>query len=167
MDRCDECKYVFDVDVAELPGRLTAVAAALGERLTTAAPTAVTRRPAPESWSALELACHVRDVFLVQRERIVRVLVEDRPSFPAMHRDERAVLERYAEQVPANVAAEVSVAARLLAGVLTGRSVADLDRPCIYNYPEPAERTLVWIGSNTLPEGIHHLQDVDRALASG
>jgi hypothetical protein len=167
MDRCDECEYVFDVDVAELPGRLTAAAAAIGERLTTAAPTAVTRRPAPDSWSALELACHVRDVFLVQRERIVRVLVEDRPSFPPMHRDERAVLERYAEQSPAAVAADVGMAARLLAGVLTGRSAAELERPCVYNYPEPAERTLVWIGSNSLHEGQHHLQDIDRALASG
>jgi S-DNA-T family DNA segregation ATPase FtsK/SpoIIIE len=167
VDRCEECDYVFDVDAARLPARLTAVAAALGERLTTAASVALVRRPAPQSWCALELVCHVRDVFLVQRERIVRVLVEDRPSFPPMHRDERAILERYAEQLPATVAAEVSVAARLLAGVLTGRSAAELERPCVYNYPEPAERSLVWIGRNALHEGEHHLLDVSRALASG
>jgi hypothetical protein len=157
MDRCDECGYAFDVDVAELPGRLTAAAAAIGERLTTAALTAVTRRPAPGSWSALELACHVRDVFLVQRERIVRVLVEDRPSFPPMHRDERAVLERYSEQTPTGVAAEVSVAARLLAGVLTGRSAADLDRPCIYNYPEPAYLRVFFLGIIALQVGVHNI----------
>ncbi len=95
------------------------------------------------------------------------MLVEDRPAFPPMHRDERAALERYAEQVPAIIAAEVSVAARLLGAVLTGRSAAELDRPCVYNYPEPAERTLAWIGSSSLHEGEHHLQDIDRALASG
>jgi hypothetical protein len=167
VDRCEECHYVFDVDATRLPSRLTAVAAALGERLTTADPIALVRRPATTSWSALELVCHVRDVFLVQRERIVRVLVEDRPSFPPMHRDERAVLERYVEQLPASVAVEVSVAARLLGGVLTGRSDAELDRPCVYNYPEPTDRSLVWIGRNALHEGEHHLLDVDRALASG
>jgi hypothetical protein len=167
VDRCEECHYVFAVDAAQLPARLTTVAAALGERLTAADAIAVGRRPAAESWSALELVCHVRDVFLVQRERIVRVLVEDRPSFPPMHRDERAVLERYAEQQPATVAAEVAVAARLLGGVLTGRSAVELDRPCVYNYPEPTERSLVWIGRNALHEGEHHLLDVHRALASG
>jgi hypothetical protein len=167
MDRCDECGYVFDVDPADLPGRLIAVAGAVGERLTNASPSAVGRRPAPGSWSALELACHVRDVFLVQRERIVSTLVEDRPSFPVMHREERVVLERYAEQPPAAVAADLAVAARLLAGVLTGRSAAELDRPCVYNYPVPTDRTLAWIGRNALHEGEHHLADVDRALASG
>ena len=34
----------------------------------------------------------VRDVFLVQRERIVSTLVEARPSFPVMHREERVLL---------------------------------------------------------------------------
>jgi hypothetical protein len=167
MDRCDECGYVFDVDAADLPGRLTAVAGVLGDRLTGATPSALTRRPAAGSWSALELACHVRDVFLVQRERIVSTLVEDRPSFPVMHREERVALERYAEQPPAAVAADLGVAARLLAGVLTGRSAAELERLCVYNYPVPTERSLVWIGRNALHEGEHHLVDVHRALASG
>jgi hypothetical protein len=167
VDRCEECHYVFDVDAERLPGRLTAVAAALGQRLTSTAPIALVRRPTPESWSALELVCHVRDVFFVQRERVVRVLVEDRPSFPPMHRDERAIFERYAEQLPAAVAVEVSVAARLLGGVLTGRSSAELERLCVYNYPEPTERSLLWIVRNALHEGEHHLLDVDRALASG
>lgn len=167
MDRCEECGYVFDVDAADLPERLTAVAGVLGERLTGATSPGARRRPAPDSWSALELACHVRDVFLVQRERIVSTLVEHRPSFPVMHREERVLLERYADQPPAAVAADLGVAARLLAGVLTGRSAAELDRPCVYNYPVPTERSLLWIGRNALHEGEHHLGDVDRALASG
>ena len=156
---------MFDVDAAHLPGRLTAVAAALGERLTTAAPIARRAPPRPaagrrSTWSATSAtssSCGAAP--------IVRVLVEDRPSFPPMHRDERAALERYAEQRPATVAADVGVAARLLGGVLTGRSAAELDRPCVYNYPEPTERSLVWIGRNALHEGEHHLLDVHRAPA--
>jgi DinB superfamily len=167
VQRCNECGYVFDVDAGELPGRLTVVAAAIGERVATVTPVAAVRRPAASSWSALELACHVRDVFLAQRERIVRTLVEDRPSFPPMHRDERVALERYADQPPSAVATDLAVAARLLAGVLTGRSAAELERRCVYNYPEPSERSLLWIGRNALHEGEHHLVDVDRALASG
>ena len=43
-----------------------------------------TRQPfvavlAPDTWSALEYTCHLRDVMLVQRERVLRALVEECP----------------------------------------------------------------------------------------
>jgi hypothetical protein len=38
-------------------------------------------RPEEGVWSALEYACHVRDVFLVQRDRLYTALVEDTPTF--------------------------------------------------------------------------------------
>src|SRR6185436_16107921 len=76
---------------------------------------ALRRRPAPEVWSALEYACHVRDVLLVQRDRIYVSLVEDTPSFPPMYREERVGFARYNEQAPATVADQVDVASDLIA----------------------------------------------------
>jgi hypothetical protein len=40
-----------------------------------------------------------------------------------------------------------------------------LARPCIYNYPEPLERDVAWLGHHTLHEATHHLEDLRSALA--
>ena len=39
-------------------------------------------------------------------------------------------------------------------------------RRCVYNYPEPTEVTLLWLGQHTVHEGEHHLQDIDASLAA-
>ena len=52
------------------------------------------RRPSPEQRSPIEYACHVRDVALMQRNRVYVALVEDEPSFKPMYRDERVAFDR-------------------------------------------------------------------------
>ena len=99
-------------------------------------------------WSALEYACHVRDVLLVQRERLYLALVEDTPSVAPMYRDERAT-PRYNLQDPKTVAEQITVAANL-----AGQAFADLDevqwlRRLIYNFPAPQERTVIWLAQHT------------------
>jgi S-DNA-T family DNA segregation ATPase FtsK/SpoIIIE len=122
-------------------------------------------RPAPEVWSALEYTCHVRDVLLVQRDRVILALVEDSPSFPRMYRDERVVLAGYTEEVPEGVAGQLIVAADLAAKVFERLSDGQAQRPCIYNYPEPTERNVAWLGLHTVHEAEHHLGDVRWVLA--
>ena len=46
------------------------------------------------------IRCHVRDVFLVQRDRLYTALVEDTPTFTPMYRDQRVTLARYNAQDP-------------------------------------------------------------------
>jgi hypothetical protein len=54
------------------------------------------RRPSADVWSALEYACHVRDVLLVMRERALQVLREPSPpAFTPMGRDMRVRDDRY------------------------------------------------------------------------
>ena len=123
-------------------------------------------RPGPRTWSALEYACHIRDVFLTQRERVYLTLVEDCPSFAPMHREERASLARYATEEPTDVGRELKVAAELLARAFEGLDQAQWQRRCIYNFPEARERTVLWLGRHAVHEGEHHLRDVDTALRS-
>jgi len=123
-------------------------------------------RPGPRIWSALEYACHVRDVFLVQRERIYLTLVEDCPRFAPMYREERAVLARYVAEEPDDVGREIKMAAELLAWAFEGLDEAQWQRRCIYNSPEPSERTVLWLARHAIHEGEHHLHDVDAALRS-
>ena len=42
---------------------------------------AVKRRPSDDRWSALEYACHVRDVFRLYLERLGLMLDQDDPQF--------------------------------------------------------------------------------------
>lgn len=70
-----------------------------------------TERPAPSTWSALEYACHVRDVHRIFDVRLGLMLDEVDPRFPNWDQDETAIAERYAEQDPAVVSVELMEAA--------------------------------------------------------
>lgn len=72
-------------------------------------------RPAADTWSPLEYACHVRDVCVLFDERLVLMLTQNAPSYPNWDQDETAVAERYGEQDPARVADDLSAAAEQLA----------------------------------------------------
>jgi len=124
------------------------------------------RRPSPEVWSAVEYGCHVRDVLLAQRERLFQALVEERPAFVPIYRDQRVVLARYGDEKPEQVAGELTFAATLAAWAFDGLEVSAWSRTCIYNFPEPSERTLLWLAQHTLHEGEHHLIDIGRVMES-
>ena len=104
-------------------------------------------------------------MLLAQRERVYLALVEERPGFARMYREERVGLARYAEESPAAVPAELGLAFDLVATALTGRSDADWRRLLLYNYPGPQEHDLAWLGRHTLHECEHHLVDIERGLA--
>ena len=123
------------------------------------------RRPSPEVWSALEYACHVRDVLLVMRERVLQVLREPAPpAFTPMGRDERVTHDRYREQDPTDVARQLVDAATMLAFVLEALDEQQWVRACIYGYAAPAERTLAWVAQHTVHEADHHLADLIASL---
>jgi len=126
----------------------------------------VRRRPDASTWSALEYACHVRDVFEVYTERVRRTLVEDTPTFESMRRDERAQDDRYNEQDPATVAEQLAGNAERLAARLDDVDADDWERTAVNPYPEPAPRTLLWMARHVVHEGSHHLLDIGRVLRS-
>ena len=76
---------------------------------------AVRQRPTDDQWSALEYGCHVRDVFRLFDRRLERMLNEDGVQFANWDQDVTAIDDRYDEQDPAVVAAELVAAADRLA----------------------------------------------------
>lgn len=72
-------------------------------------------RPDPATWSALEYACHVRDVHRIFDLRLGLMLDQVGPRFPNWDQDETAIAERYAEQDPATVSGELLEAAATVA----------------------------------------------------
>ena len=125
----------------------------------------VRSRPEPATWSPLEYACHVRDVLIVQRERVLLARRRDVPTLEPMGRDERADHDGYAEQSPENVARQLADAAQLFANVLARLKPDDWQRTVIYNYPTPTERPLAWVAVHTLHEVEHHTLDIRRQLS--
>jgi DinB superfamily len=166
MDRCDECGFDYDVSppaAAAAAGDIAAGAEEIATLVGAATTPDIAARRRPDVWSPLEYGCHVRDVLLVQRERVLLARREDQPSFAPMGRDERVVHEGYAEQDPAAVARQLRDAAAMLANALD-RLGADWDRTVTYNYPQRSERSLRWLAVHTVHEVRHHLRDIRHQL---
>jgi hypothetical protein len=172
MDRCDECGFVYEEhdkmsvvsEIRDLGPRFTAVL--VPDRTEFPDRDRLTRRPSADVWSAVEYGCHVRDMLLTQRERLFQALVEDEPSFVPMYRDPRALLARYGDESPEQVAAEICFAARLAAWAFEGLDASSWTRTCTYNYPVPCTRTLLWLAQHIVHEGEHHLFDIMRLSGS-
>ena len=111
--RCPECGFdAPSMDVHDIPELVRGNAASWQDVL--AGPD-VRRRPRPGVWSPLEYGCHVRDVFRLFERRLQLMLAEEDPLFANWDQDATAVAERYGEQDPAVVAAELLEAAEVLA----------------------------------------------------
>jgi DinB superfamily len=163
MDHCDECGFTYELAGAASSGpSIVALVDELAAVLEDPATDLRTRRD-PDVWSPLEYGCHMRDVLLVQRERVLAARRTDTPSFAPMGRDERVGHDGYAEQEPAAVARQARDAAALFANVLA-RVGDDWERTVAYNYPAPAARSLRWVAVHTVHEMRHHLLDVRRQL---
>ena len=163
MAGCGECG--FEYDLARSSGAAGAIvdgAAQLAGLVATAPDVHVRRQP--DLWSPLEYACHVRDVLLVQRERVLAARRVDRPSFDPMGRDDRVEHEGYSEQDPIAVARQLGDAASMLANVFGRLGPADWARIVVYNYPAEFEESLRWVAVHTEHEVKHHLLDVRRQL---
>jgi hypothetical protein len=101
---CPECGFDAST-VTDVPTRTRAAVATLRSAL--AEPDA-SDRPAPDVWSPLEYACHVRDVCIVFGARLSSMRGTDDPLFVNWDQDETALAERYWEQDPAVVSAELA-----------------------------------------------------------
>lgn len=171
MDSCAHCGFVYaEVTAEALPARLTAfgprVRASLWPAMRPADwPARLRQRPEADVWSALEYACHLRDVFLAQRERVYLTLVEDRPVMVPMYRDQRVTLACYNAQDPEQVLDQLAMAAQLIGQAFAALDATQLARACVYNFPQTAERSLLWVGQHVVHEGEHHLRDMVQGLA--
>jgi hypothetical protein len=165
VERCDGCGFEWDaVPVEEIRPRLHAAAeqfrvvfAAGGSRLL--------ERPDPDTWSAVEYGCHVRDVLLNVRDRMIVGLAQDNPTPKPMFAALRVDAGLYAADHPDNLAVEIPIAAGLLDRTLAALTDDQLGRRIFYAWPRPVSRTLRWVAAQALHEAEHHLGDVNRVAS--
>jgi hypothetical protein len=164
-DHCAECGFTYDLTQSPpsphaIQDRIAEVATLLRD------PTIDTRpRRDPDVWSPLEYACHLRDLLLVQRERVLSARRTDCPDATPMGRNERVDHDGYATQNPTDVARQLTDAALMLANTFTRLTPTDWTRTVLYHYPNTSKRSLHWLALHTLHEAHHHLLDIRRQLA--
>jgi S-DNA-T family DNA segregation ATPase FtsK/SpoIIIE len=106
----------------------------------------------------------VRDVLLMQRDRLYVALVEDEPSFKPMYREQRVGFDRYGEQNLDQVRDQVIMAAALFAHAYDALSDEQWSRTLMYGFPGPTCRDVEWVGHHSLHEVVHHAHDIDRIV---
>ena len=166
MDSCDVCGFVFStVDPSTVSARGRAAAASIGAELRHSDDIARIR-PEEGRWSNTEYGAHVRDVFLLLRDRLVIGLMEDEPSFSSLYRDERVDLGLYAADTPNQIADEVAAAAAMFGRLFDAIDPAKLERVVQYGSPNPQRRSLLWMGRQAVHESEHHLTDIRENVAT-
>jgi DinB superfamily len=162
---CSECGYSYgSLARPDIPPEIRGYGLRYAELLDGTDGPSLRAHRRPGVWSALEYACHLRDIYGVQRGRVLQATTEDTPEFAPMRREERVLEENYNAQDPLVVASEIASAADSLA-----RTLEDLDdtgwaSTGIYHWPTTAVRTVDWIGRHTVHESVHHLADIQGLL---
>jgi len=120
----------------------------------------VRTRPDDATWSPLEYAAHVRDVFRIYDYRLGLMLTEDDSVFPNWDQDETAVAERYNEQDPAVVSTELVEAAEAVANSFA--AVRDDQGKRTGRRSDGASFTVESIAKYFVHDPIHHLWDTTK-----
>lgn len=118
----------------------------------------VHRRPDDATWSPLEYAAHVRDVFRLFGQRLDLMLTDDDPQFASWDQDEAALEQRYDLQDPGSVAAELAAAAQTLADTYARAAPAQHERTG--RRSDGARFTVRTLGQYCCHESAHHLWDI-------
>lgn len=164
---CPECG--FDAAAVEAPAVAAALRANVSEWLIRLDRPAdeLRRRPRPERWSTLEYAAHVRDVFRRYDERLALMRQTDDPLFSNWDQDATAVEQRYNEQDPTVVAADLAESGERLAAAFELVDGDAWERPG--RRSDGASFTIDTFSRYLLHDPVHHLWDVDTAgdLQSG
>ena len=153
---CPECGFdASTFEATDVPALLRANAAAWPAVLEGAE---VRVRPDDATWSPLEYAAHVRDVFRIYDYRLGLMQEQDDPLFPNWDQDATAVEEKYNEQVPTVVADELVAAGASLAAAFD--AVTDWSRPG--RRSDGVSFTIETFAKYFIHDPVHHLYDVTK-----
>ncbi|HLT16266.1 MAG TPA: DinB family protein [Acidimicrobiales bacterium] len=122
------------------------------------------RRPSEDRWSALEYACHLRDVYRLFDERLALMRREARPRFAGWDQDAAAVEGRYRAQDPAHVAAELADAAGALAASFEAVAEDEWARTGVRD--DGARFTVATFARYLVHEVVHHALDAEQGYAT-
>ena len=117
------------------------------------------RRPDPSTWSALEYAAHVRDVFRLFDDRIRQALSSD--GVEVADWDHEAAAAGYGGEEPSRVLDALVEAAERLAGAVSQVPDDGWDRAVVRL---GQRESVLAMARKAVHEGSHHLKDVEKVV---
>ena len=164
---CEECGFDYEsLGPAEIPAAIRAFAKRYRAPLSRFLPgedgdAIVRERPDPDTWSALEYAAHVRDVFARYDDWIHQCLDKDRPVLTGAPPDELAAERRYNDDDPLAVADALAENAERLAATVEAVPEDGWGR---VGLRRDEEWTVLYMSWRAVHEGSHHLLDIGRGM---
>lgn len=159
---CPECGFAGEhFDPRDAPSAIQHNARRWAELL---AHPHVRARPNDHTWSALEYACHVRDVYRLYLYRLDLMRGEDGPQFPNWDQDQTAIDDRYDLQDPVEVAGELAVAADLLARAFADVRDDEWGRTGFRS--DGAAFTIDSFTRYMVHDPVHHVHDAEQGYAT-
>lgn len=154
--RCDDCGFDGPaLDFTQVPELLRSTTERWSQVL---ARPEVGRRPAPEVWSALEYAAHVRDVHELFAGRLQSMLTQDSPTFADWDQDAAAV--DYSSCDPVEIDLALIEAAGECAGRYASVRPDQLTRRGVRG--DGSVFTVETFARYHLHDVVHHLWDVEK-----
>lgn len=155
--KCDQCGFDTKTHVALAVPGLTRETAMEWKNLFLAGGV-VGERPNENTWSPLEYACHVRDLFRLFHLRISLMKEEDNPIFDNWDQDETAISHRYNEQEPVACIEDLVASGYELADLIDGISPEEWKRTG--RRTDGASFKIDTLVLYMIHDPIHHLWDV-------
>jgi hypothetical protein len=124
----------------------------------------VTERPDDSTWSPLEYAAHVRDVFRIMHARLNLMLVLEDPEFLNWDQDATQVAQDYNSKDPKRVAIELTEAGAAIASAFELVHDAELGRQG--RRSNGSIFTVETLATYFLHDVVHHLHDVGGDLGA-
>jgi hypothetical protein len=164
-DHCAECGFSYAaVDRGAAVDWIRAEAAACAASLRSADARRAADRRSAGGWSAIDYGGHLRDVLITQRERVLAARSGSSRTVLPMGRDLRVDWGEYAGITTQQAADGIVQTAEWFAHSLVLLPADDWSTLLVYNYPEPAERSLEWLAAHTVHELVHHGDDIERLI---
>ncbi|MBT0568174.1 DinB family protein [Williamsia sp. CHRR-6] len=156
---CDDCGFdASAIDFRDIPDLVMTNVSGWESALSVSDPRV---RPNDSTWSPLEYAAHVRDVFHIFARRLALMSVEVDPLFENWDQDATAVAERYNDQDPEVVLQQLISEGRGAAAAF--EAVPEGARSRTGRRGDGSVFTVESLGRYFVHDPIHHLWDVTGA----
>jgi uncharacterized damage-inducible protein DinB len=119
------------------------------------------RKPAPEKWSMLEIACHLRDVEEFFAERYGKIANHDRPQLRIINQDDLAAKLRYNQDDLAIVLKEYHGLRAESVAILGALAAQSWQRVGVH--PKRGDVSIAWTVEHQVEHDANHLSQI-RAL---
>ncbi len=120
-------------------------------------------RERPDTWTILEIMCHLKDFEMVFIERVEQMLKKITPSFTAYDQDAMVVSNKYSEQILSEVVQAFTLYRERTISLFKGLEPQQWQRMGLH--PKKGRMTVADMPENMIFHDSKHIRQISRILA--